>query len=1000
MSAPIERVEYLFMEALGRSPTERRKYLEQMCQQDQSLQAEVEALLRAHAEGTLGPAPPRSEKAAASPAANDEWQDKFLGTRVGPYKLLEKIGEGGCGAVYLAEQAEPIRRRVALKIIKLGMDTREVIARFQSERQTLALMEHPNIARVFECGATDEGRPYFVMEWVQGVSIIRFCQDRRLPQAKRLELFILVCRAIQHAHEKGVIHRDIKPSNILVTICDGMPTPKVIDFGVAKATEARPSGETLFTSFDQFIGTPLYMSPEQAELGSAGLDARSDIYSLGVLLYELLTEHTPFETQGHARSSFEEMRRRVREDDAPPPSQCLASLAGTAIEAIARSRGADTRKLVGALRGDLDWIVMRCLEKDPARRYSTAVGLAEEIARYLRQEPIMATAPGLGVALRRLARRHRTRLQIAGVSVAVVAAGASAWLWSRHAQANAAATVNVKPSVAISPHSLAVLPFSNLSADPANAFFADGVHEDLINNLAKIHDLDVTSRTSVMAYRQGPRNLRAIGEDLNVGDILEGTVMRSGDQVRVTVQLFDASNERPLWAETYTRRLTDVFSIQSELAAKIAGSLEASLTTDERRLIERRPTTSPEAYDLYLKARAMDDQLGNLATLADYEPVLALYSEAAAKDPKFALAYTQIAMLDLKLYWFSHLDATEHRLALAQAAAEAAVRVAPDDPETKLLLGHLDYHVQRNWRRALLEFESAQAGMPNNDQAIFAIGFTLRRLGQWNESVEHLEHAAALNPRSISESLTLIETLFLLRRYQQVIDFGRQYLVRFPESRKLADYMLRAAYEMDRNRQAFLRGWDALPPDPYDPLDLFDRFEAAVNSADWTSAERAISDPRLTQIPDFLGVTVDPPALYRAMVANLQGDREAAGRFADAAIAYYRGSSSISHEKSWVLLKESEAEAYAGRTETAGRDAEAAWEGVAGKDTLEAAEIQFRLGRIYAIIGRRDEALEILRKAMNQPCDWGPERIRRDPFWSRLADDPRFEAILGSPIAL
>jgi TolB-like protein len=582
------------------------------------------------------------------------------------------------------------------------------------------------------------------------------------------------------------------------------------------------------------------------------------------------------------------------------------------------------------------------------------------------------------------------------LAVALTTAGISLWL-RRDRQATIPA--NAAPVAVVSPRSIAVLPFTNLSPDPANSYFADGVHEDLINNLAKIHDLKVISRTSVMAYRQGPRNMRAIAEDFGVANILEGTVRRSGDEIRVTAQLFDAFTEQPIWADTYDRKLTDVFSIQSDLAQRIATALEANLTADERRLIDRRPTSNQEAYDLYLRARAMDDQLGNVATLADFEPVLALYNQAVAKDPRFALAYNQIAMLNLKLYWFSRLDSTPGRLELAQGAAEAAVRLAPDDPETKLTLGHIDYNVERNWNRALLEFEGAESQLPNDDQAIFAVGFTLRRLGRWNEALEFLERAAARNPRSLSECHTVVETLVLLRRYGQAVELGQQYQVRFPDNRRLADFLLAARYELDGDREAYQRGERALPADPDDPFGLFDRFELAAEQGDWPEADRALADARLTQITDFLGIITDPPALYRARIANLRGDREAARRFADTAIAYYRAQSWVPRQLPWVAVRVAEAEAYAGRSDQAVRDAEAALAGVAGRDALDAVTMQIRVGRIYAIAGRREQALAALRTAMAEPCDWGIQKIRHDPFWSRLADDPRFEATLRSAVA-
>src|SRR5215467_292761 len=286
------------------------------------------------------------------------------GDRIGRYRLLQEIGHGGCGVVYMAEQEEPVRRRVALKVIKLGMDTKQVVARFEAERQALALMDHPNIAKVLDAGATEAGRPYFVMELVRGIRITDYCDQNKLPTGDRLKLFIQVCQAIQHAHQKGIIHRDIKPSNILVTLHDGVPVPKVIDFGIAKATQGRLTNQTLFTAFEQFIGTPAYMSPEQAEMSGLDVDTRSDIYSLGVLLYELLTGKTPFDVRELMSQGIDAMRRTIREQEPSKPSTKLATLKGEELTTTAKRRSVETAKLLHQVKGDLDWIVMNCLEKD------------------------------------------------------------------------------------------------------------------------------------------------------------------------------------------------------------------------------------------------------------------------------------------------------------------------------------------------------------------------------------------------------------------------------------------------------------------------------------------------------------------------------------------------------------------------------------------------------------------------------------------------------------
>jgi len=361
------------------------------------------------------------------------------GDKIGHYKLLQQIGEGGCGVVYMAEQEEPVRRMVALKVIKLGMDTKQVIARFEAERQALALMDHPNIAKVLEAGATDTGRPYFVMELVRGIKITDYCDKNNLPTRERLDLFVQICQAVQHAHQKGVIHRDLKPSNILVTLRDGIPVPKVIDFGIAKATtDQRLTDKTLFTAFEQFIGTPAYMSPEQAEMSELGIDTRSDIYSLGVLLYELLTGTTPFDSKALLQSGLEEIRRIIREVEPVKPSTRLtqefiseskinsdksrAGIQKSKIDGAASSRLLRIKEIIPLLRGDLDWIVMKALEKERARRYETANGLALDVQRYLADEPVVARPPSKLYRFQKLARRNKLAFAAgAAVLLALVA---------------------------------------------------------------------------------------------------------------------------------------------------------------------------------------------------------------------------------------------------------------------------------------------------------------------------------------------------------------------------------------------------------------------------------------------------------------------------------------------------------------------------------------------------------------------------------------------------
>jgi serine/threonine protein kinase len=443
MSATKQLEDAVFFTALNLADLEQRKlFLDQACAGNPELRAAVDELLAAQGDAeqffSKGASalnlPPEEIPAAVKAGLNEKtFMDEQIGTRVGRYKLLQRLGEGGCGVVYMAEQEQPVRRRVAVKVIKLGMDTKNVIARFEAERQALALMDHPNIARVLDAGATETGRPYFVMELVRGVKITEYCDQNNLDTRQRLELFIQICHALQHAHQKGIIHRDIKPSNILVTMHDGVPVPKVIDFGIAKAIEGKLTEQTLFTAYEQLIGTPAYMSPEQAEYSGLDIDTRSDIYSLGVLLYELLTGKTPFDGKELVKSGLDEMRRTLRETEPQRPSNILTTLQGAELRATAEHRHAEAPKLISLLKGDLDWIVMKALEKDRTRRYETANGLAMDVQRYLNSEPVSARQPSRRYRFRKLVSRNKIVFIASGLVLLslLVGLGLSTWLFFR-----------------------------------------------------------------------------------------------------------------------------------------------------------------------------------------------------------------------------------------------------------------------------------------------------------------------------------------------------------------------------------------------------------------------------------------------------------------------------------------------------------------------------------------------------------------------------------------
>jgi serine/threonine protein kinase len=421
-----QRVKSLFLAALDMASEQQGRFLDEACAGDPELRRRVDRLLQAHERpdslpeviAALGPTQDSAHEQDPSPQSADFIVSaENAGRVIGPYKLLQPIGEGGMGTVYLAEQMQPVQRKVALKIIKAGMDSRQVIARFEAERQALALMDHPNIAKVHDAGTTDSGRPYFVMELVKGQPITRYCDKQRLTPRQRLELFLPVCEAIQHAHQKGIIHRDIKPSNVLVAPYDGRPVVKVIDFGVAKAVGQQLTDKTLFTEFGTVVGTLECMSPEQAEVNNQDIDTRSDVYSLGVLLYELLTGSTPLTRQRVKDAGLLEVLRVIREEEPPKPSTRLSTT--EQLPSIAAARRVEPARLSKLVRGELDWIVMKSLEKDRNRRYESANGLALDIQRYLADEPVQACPPSTAYRLRKFARRNKASL----TAGALIAAG-------------------------------------------------------------------------------------------------------------------------------------------------------------------------------------------------------------------------------------------------------------------------------------------------------------------------------------------------------------------------------------------------------------------------------------------------------------------------------------------------------------------------------------------------------------------------------------------------
>jgi serine/threonine protein kinase/Tfp pilus assembly protein PilF len=718
MSASVQREQAIFVSAVGQVPPEQwEAYARAACAGDEALLARVRQLLRAHAEAGsfLDDPAPDLPATAEEPAVTER-----PGTLVGPYKLLEQIGEGGFGVVFMAEQAQPLRRKVALKVLKPGMDTKQVVARFEAERQALALMDHPNIAHVFDGGATASGRPYFVMELVRGVPITAFCDQNQLGIRERLRLFVDVCQAVQHAHQKGIIHRDLKPGNVLVTLHDGRPVPKVIDFGVAKALGQELTDSTLFTGFAQLVGTPLYMSPEQAELSGLDVDTRSDIYSLGVLLYELVTGTTPFEKERFCRLGPDEMRRILREEEPPRPSTRLSTL-GQAAAPISARRGSDPRRLRQLCRGEVDWVVMRCLDKDRARRYATANGLALDLERYLADEPVQACPPSAWYRARKFARRNKSALATAALLGALLAAALAAVGWAVRDRAARVkvAEGNVKLALedATALRRQARWPEALEAAKRAEGFWADGGSEPLRRQVRELRkDLEMVLRLEDVRLPGAPR-----GPGVSEEAWRNACYARAFQDYGIDV---DALETEDAAARVRAR------SVWLQLTAALdnwADDRKSSRTADPAswlRLVAVAKAADPDPWRNQVRDALAHDDCKALNQLA---------ASANVRDLPLQSLYL--------LVYRGHLD-----LALERSLLRQAQREHPDDFWVNFQLAWGFGPSPQELDEKIRFYTAAVVARPKNAATRVFLGNALGKRGRWEEAIAEYRKAVELDP--------------------------------------------------------------------------------------------------------------------------------------------------------------------------------------------------------------------------------------------------------------
>jgi TolB-like protein/Tfp pilus assembly protein PilF len=596
-------------------------------------------------------------------------------------------------------------------------------------------------------------------------------------------------------------------------------------------------------------------------------------------------------------------------------------------------------------------------------------------------------------------------------SITAIVVGIGVALWVSHKPepptVPASAAVEAKPAAAavapaplLSAKSIAVLPFANLSTDKENEFFADGVHDDVITNLAKIRDLKVISRTSVLAYRDpAARNLKKIAAELGVATVLEGSIRRVGSKVHMNAQLIDARTDEHLWADTFDGDTADIFALQARLAKQIAAALKATLTGSEEALIERKPTDNPEAYELYQRARALQESIGEAGQIADYNRVLVMFDQALDKDPNLALAHTQKAGLHSILYWFGYFDPSPERAAKVKAEADAAVRLAPEAPETHLALGTYYYRVQRDWARALQEFDAAEAGLPNDAQVCFWQAVTRRRLGRWREAYDWFGRSAALNPRNRAAVLNYVQFLAEGRRYGTAVQLIDRALPFFPEEHDLLQTRAEASFAQAGDASAYVRALRQMPTGTLISFRAGDLYRAALAEGDLAAADRVLAGDNATVTSDALHGTNAipfPGAFYRAQVAFLRGDRAAARSFAGQAREFFAHGSWNPRQRSWVRLELALAAAYAGAGEEVLPEAVAAAEALNREDAYDGSSARTDLALVQSALGHPDAACATLRAALAGPCSWSPNELRASALWAALRGRPEFEDILKS----
>ena len=960
-----DRLKIILGEALEQNSSAARIALvEQRCGQDTDLLEEAESLL-AEAEALLKERTDSFEDCAQN-AASIFWQERPQrgGERVGAYVIVRELGHGGMGTVFLAERADgQFEKQVAIKILNRGADTAEILRRFRAERQILARLDHPNIARLLDAGTTKDGLPYFIMDYIVGAPVTRFAVAQRLSTRHRLELFLKICAAVEFAHRNLVVHRDIKPSNILAN-AEG--EPKLLDFGIAKLLAKDEDAAQLTTEVQQHL-TPICASPEQAK--GDPITVATDIYSLGALLYEMLSDKKPhrFST---ARPTREELALVVGEQVPPRPSAA-----------------ASDAQIARLLRGDLDAVVLFAMRKEPEMRYATVADLAADIRHHLARKPVVARHPTLGYRAKCLIKRSGSRL-MASAAVGVVLAGVLFAFWAR-SQQNLREPLGLSASVSDSRKSIAVLPFESLDDKNSPSYFADGVQDNILTDLGKVKDLKVISRSGVARYRGKNRNVKQIGRDLGVGNVLEGSVQIFGDRVRINAQLIDTQTDAQIWAEQYDRKLEDIFTLQSELAQTIAGQLKATLSNGEKAEIWKQPTQDLQAYDLYLRARAALLGGGGLVPHEKWNVAVSLLNTAIARDPTFTLAYCLLNEAYVLHYRFG-ADHSPPHLVAAKDAAEAALRLEPNGVEARLALARYYYHGLRDYHRTEQVLASIPSSAAHEVEFFTLASLVERRLGQFTASIRDGEKAVELDPQNVSLAVSLAQTYSGLRRFRDAERVANAALERLGGA-KPAGLMLvknEAALGMGNREQARVA------------LDLVDD----KNDMDYETARLLLYslERDYTGAKAFVAKATDPAKKMADFWLTVAAIAHAEGKVPEQRQANMEAKrvallTLVPRPDDPIILGQlSVAEAGLGENEDAVRHARHAAEIVSPSvDAVLGPGCEMRLAQVLAMMGDLDGAFDELRKLVKLPFGLNYGDLKLNPMWDGLRNDPRFDRILA-----